>query len=139
MCFYHALCVNMLLLFIVHSTSRPLYQNSLSCSHASSLALFPIESLPKIAFQERTATGSGPFIFKQSTGEKHISSGYRPSLKNQTLPQFLDDFSGPFNVVQLLLQYLFFFLFFKFCLGHRMNVTLAGSSSEKNNFLYIYA
>lgn len=84
--------------------------NFFTCSHASSLALFPIESLHKVTFEERTATRTGHFILKQSTREKHLTSGYCPSLKKQCFPQFLDDFSGPFNVVWLLLQCLFFFL-----------------------------
>lgn len=89
--------------------SQPsLIPNFFTCSHASSLALFPIESLHKVTFEERTATRTGHFILKQSTREKHLTSGYCPSLKKQCFPQFLDDFSGPFNVVRLLLQCLFF-------------------------------
>lgn len=84
--------------------------NFFTCSHASSLALFPIESLHKVTFEERTATRTGHFILKQSTREKHLTSGYCPSLKKQCFAQFLDDFSRPFNVVRLLLQCLFFFL-----------------------------
>lgn len=145
--YYHLRDMFLLLIMCKHAIviycllSQPsLIPNFFTCSHASSLALFPIESLHKVTFEERTATRTGHFILKQSTREKHLTSGYCPSLKKQCFPQFLDDFSGPFNVVRLLLQCLFFsFSFYKFCLGHFTNVTLAGSSSEKNNFLYIYA
>lgn len=54
----------LLLLFYCLLSQPSLIPKFLTCSHASSLALFPIESLQKITFEERTATRTGHFHFE---------------------------------------------------------------------------